>query len=540
VTTISRHYADLVRDRQVGIPDELLPASHKLKWEDAPSPYTVFTGTTRVPLCHHLQSDILNEAIGCKAGKHHRPAPVLTLALISDILLLSAGILGRRVGINWSGAAPLSSRHERATYSRGPASGGGLYPTDIYLISNNIAGMPSGLYHYDTAHHALGRLRMGDYWELSKQACQHASVDGADCLLVLTARFWKTLFKYYNFAFQVVTHDAGCLSDCIQQIASRFGLDPTILYWFADHLLGNLLGLETDDEIICAVIALHGSGQRLHPNLKRSPEPATSLAVSQKPNPHRYEHSKNIFLPDLLRNVHRDAIGDGERKASLDPFPQWRPAGVERAACQQLPEGCNTGVGFSQALLSRASSYGRFRYNPPLTLEELAQLFCFIDCGGRHNTDVYARSTAPMAVRLSLIARNVSGLKCGVYAFDPVLRRLVLTRAGEVDQLQRLYFLENYNLEQIAAIIVIVGRLQEVLSAWGSRGVRIMNAESGMLAQRCYLAASALGLGCGAALGVNAILMNPIVGANGESESAILQLFIGHQVASADAYDFAY
>jgi SagB-type dehydrogenase family enzyme len=285
---------------------------------------------------------------------------------------------------------------------------------------------------------------------------------------------------------------------------------------------------------------LHGSGQRSYPNGKHWTKHATSLAVLHKPKPHRYEHSKNVFLPDLLRNVHRDAIGDGERRAEIDPFSQWQPASVGATACQELPEGCNMGAGFSQALLNRASSYGRFRYNPPLTLEELAQLFCFINCGGKLKTDVYTRSKTPMAVRLSLIARNVSGLMCGIYGYDPILRRLMLLRPGEVDQLQKLYFLENYNLEQIAAIIVIVGRLQEVLSAWGSRGVRIMNAEAGMIAQRCYLAASALGLGCGAALGVNAILMNPVVEADGEHESAILQIFIGHQVASADAYDFTY
>jgi nitroreductase len=65
-----------------------------------------------------------------------------------------------------------------------------------------------------------------------------------------------------------------------------------------------------------------------------------------------------------------------------------------------------------------------------------------------------------------------------------------------------------------------------------------MNAESGMVAQRCYVATAALGLGCGAALGFDATQVNRLLNINCESESAILLIFIGHQVPSAYAYDF--
>jgi len=537
-TPISQYYEQLIRKRQSGVPDELLPSSHIVNWDDAPYKLTIFRDATRVPLCPRLTSARLDDWIGCQDRRDSASPPRATIDVVSDLLLLGAGILGRRAGIDWNAIAPVSSSNIKTPYFRGPASGGGLYPTEVYLVAQNIDGLPSGVYHYDSAHHALARLRMGNYQCIVKEACNHPGAESADFLLIVTARFWKNLFKYYNFAFQVVTHDAGCLSDCFQQAAWRLGLSATTMYWFKDSLLVDMLGLTSDEEAVCAVIAASGE-QALHPG----PGPLNRAAMQPDvwPNisPTRFERSQNVFLPELLRAVHRATLLDGERRPESDLLPEWEAPSGETRANFDLPSGCNLPSGFTEALVRRKTSFGRFRRDPPLSQKEIAQLLCFVSCSARHSTDIYTSPRGPTAVRLCLIARNVSGLPPGTYDHNPRLRQLILKDGGAIDShLQKYYFLDNYNLDQMAAIVVVVGRLQSVVTAWGNRGLRIMNAESGMVAQRCYVAASALGLGCGAALGFDATQINRLVGVDGESESSILLMFIGHQVPAAYAYDF--
>ena len=538
IASFSRYYERLIRDRQPGVPDEITPPDHTVAWSDAPSKFTIIRDVPRVPLPSGLTSAGLGEGIGCKDYCLLPPPPGITLDVVSDLLLLGAGILGRRVDINWNGQSPESSHHLKALYSRGAASGGGLYPTEAYLIAEKVEGLARGVYHYDAAHHALARLRAGGFRPVLEEACLHSSVASADFLLVVTVRFWKNLFKYYNFAFQVVTQDAGCLADCFQQAAWRLGISTTTLYWFRDEVCARLLGLEGSEEAVCAVIAARGA-ERHSPaqdqDSKPVPFPLPELHLR------RYERSRRVFFPALLGELHRETTAGGDRRPRADSLPEWEAGGAGQVASFPLEQGCRMAKGFAQSLMERATSWGRFRLYPPLSGKELSSLLCFVNCSARHATDIYSSPRGPSAVRLGLIARYVSDLPPGVYDQDPHQGQLILRTGGRTDaQLQKAYFLENYNLDQVAAILVVIARLEAVWTAWGGRGLRIMNAEAGMVAERCYVAASALGLGCGAALGLDATRINRVLGIDGEKESSILLIFIGHQAPSAYAYDFRF
>jgi SagB-type dehydrogenase family enzyme len=230
---------------------------------------------------------------------------------------------------------------------------------------------------------------------------------------------------------------------------------------------------------------------------------------------------------------------NGDRRPESDRLLQWKAQTNDTQPLLKLRSGCTLQCGLAQALVQRETSFGRFRRDPPLSQEQLAQLLCFVSCSAVHGTDIYKTPRGPSAVRLCLIAQHISGVPRRTYDYDPQSHRLIPNGCGTIDTpLQDLYFMDNYNLDQIAAILVVVGRLECVETAWGSRGLRIMNAESGMVAQRSYLAASALGFGCGAGLGFNAVQMNRLLGIDGESESSILLIFLGHQVPATYAYDF--
>ncbi|MBM0278111.1 nitroreductase family protein [Micromonospora tarensis] len=187
----------------------------------------------------------------------------------------------------------------------------------------------------------------------------------------------------------------------------------------------------------------------------------------------------------------------------------------------------------------RNSSFGRFRRPPDLTAAELGTTLAFAAAGRRYPADVKRQGGGPELTRLWVFANHVDGLPGGSYAYCE--RRHALLPAGpEPDGgmaafLQQQYFLTNYTMGQVGAVLAISGRPDAVLDVFGPRGYRILNAEVGTVAQRAYCAASAQDLGCGAVLGFDNVAMNTALGLDGTDERTVLFLLLGrHPQTSAD------
>ncbi len=121
------------------------------------------------------------------------------------------------------------------------------------------------------------------------------------------------------------------------------------------------------------------------------------------------------------------------------------------------------------------------------------------------------------------------GLAEGVYDYDPDTGGLGVIVAEPIGQrLQRNYFLDNYNLEQAAAVIAVMARPPIAIAHLGERGYRAVNAEVGAITQGVYLAATGLGLGCGAALGFdNVSLAEPPPSTLDAGEWPLIILMVG-------------
>ena len=105
--------------------------------------------------------------------------------------------------------------------------------------------------------------------------------------------------------------------------------------------------------------------------------------------------------------------------------------------------------------------------------------------------------------------------------------------ATSLDNCSGNYFLQNYNLEQSALVIAVVGNLETMFTTFGNRGLRVLNGAVGMAAQRAYLAAASLSIGCGAILGFSNRALNGILALEGSDETALLLLLVGHQVSDS-------
>src|ERR1700722_16745243 len=157
-----RYYENLVGSRRRGAPSLLIPADHRVDWNDAPSKFNIYVDAARVPLSSGLNCKELRIGESVTASTNHRN-PFASIEELSDFLLLTAGILRRKLAVNWSLNGREIAMHRNTTYSRGTASGGGLYPVVVYLLLRDQVGSQPGVYHYDDAHHALTRLRLGSF-----------------------------------------------------------------------------------------------------------------------------------------------------------------------------------------------------------------------------------------------------------------------------------------------------------------------------------------------------------------------------------------
>ncbi|WCD84270.1 hypothetical protein KPP03845_100592 [Streptomyces xanthophaeus] len=108
-------------------------------------------------------------------------------------------------------------------------SGGGLHPTEAYLIVQNVDGLAPGLYHYHAVDHVLERLPAPDepLEQFARRALagQHWFCD-APVLAVLAPRYARSFWKYRHHAkaYRALVLDSGHLSQTLYLSATELGL----------------------------------------------------------------------------------------------------------------------------------------------------------------------------------------------------------------------------------------------------------------------------------------------------------------------------
>lgn len=332
---------------------------------------------------------------------------------------------------------------------------------------------------------------------------------------MLTVRFWKNVFKYKNFGYQVVTEDVGAMLGTLLQVLGELGIGAQVRYRFADRRLAAAMGLDLDDEAPMAVLELapDSGGAVLADGGAWQGRAAAPL-----------ERSRRVAVPELIRQLHAATLlDDVPPPRALEP---WLPAGRRTALPAPAPLATDT-----ELFMRRRSSMGRQDAGAGVSPEQLATLLAA--AMAPYRSDVVAQPAGPRAVRLAVFAQHVPGLAVGAYAYDPAAHALQ-EEGGAPDPaagLQRIYYLENYNIAETALLVAVVARHEEAYAAWGERSLRICNAEAGMIAQRTYLAAARLGLSCGAALGFNCAEADSLFQLQRPAESIVMMLMISGQGA---------
>lgn len=234
----------------------------------APPPVSSMRGDGQegVPLerVEHTRFDrLLDARATCRNFDIEKPLPIAQLAQVLERVF---GARGRA-----------HAADDFDLLKKTSPSGGGLHPTECYLISRNVDGLPRGLYHYQPCEHVLQPLSLDPCAVLSdaERHLQSADADALDylawiavggqqwfadahVLCVLVPHFRRSYWKYRNHAkaYRVCILDVGHLSQTLQLSAVEQGLGSFITAAINEVDIERALGLNHWEDGPLAVCGL--------------------------------------------------------------------------------------------------------------------------------------------------------------------------------------------------------------------------------------------------------------------------------------------
>ncbi|MGH3812217.1 MAG: SagB family peptide dehydrogenase [Pseudonocardiaceae bacterium] len=477
---------------------ESRPIPKTVDWDNAPSLFKLYRGCPKVPL-------------DGPADDHARSAFPLG-RFLRDVygLTRQRWIAPGEVSPTGRRRAAARSRPSAAKTLRPVPAGGARYPCELYLLVGPDQPVPPGVYHYDPAHHYLDVLRDG--------------APEAGLSLLISVAFWKNVFKYGEFSYRLHSLDAGVVLGQCLAVASRHALDPTVNFQFSDAALDRLLGLDPAYESVYAVITLAQA-----PAVDPAPAGADGL-VGQPATP----HPRSIGLYPLPARLHEVAVqqGGGPWPKGDSPSPVLADApGSIRSV--PLPA---ASLDLLEGLDRRRSSKGHFS---PGTLSR-HQLSALLSGSMRgYASDLGNDESVIRHTMLFGAVHNVEGVDSGVYYYDPARHALEQVRAGEVRaELQAAVTSMMFNLFQVNLCFFPVAHYEPRLAAYGDRWYRVQNMEAGIIVQRLYLAAAALGLGCHTQLGFHVDAVNKLLGLAETPLTALIQVLLAPSHTPGTFYDY--
>jgi len=415
-------------------------------------------------LSSHTRQGVLRHASGADWGD--APPPFKTYpqaprqALDRDrgtgsLLWHVAGVRERRGGIAF----------------RTSPSSGALFSTELYLIAHSLADVAPGLWHYDAQANALERLAAAP--PQPAEIGHEGSLPAA--LLVATAVFRRSGHKYRDRTYRYVLADLGHALENLRLVAQALGLPMRLVPGFDGERIARALGVDEAEE---GVLALAAIGGPVAPPLAAAAIPRWASAAASAPG--------RLGITDAMHRA--SALRRPVAAATMAPPPAAAPPADPGVALPAVAPG----AGDARPWIARRRSWRRFALTP-LTPMQLASL-------------LQAMAAPPAllsgAIRIDVLTAAVQGLPPRAWRYAAAEHRLLPRTAphAELRRLARAAALDQDVVGEAAAVFVLsFDRAALPTDALGpARAYRHALLETGLVGERAYLQATALGLGvCG-------------------------------------------
>jgi len=140
---------------------------------------------------------------------------------------------------------------EDCGYKRAAASGGALFPLDVYAVTGDkgIEGMDPGVYHYIPSGHRIEQTAAGDKrGSLAAASLNQTWMTKAPLHLVITAEYSRITSRYGDRGIRYAMIEAGHVGQNIFLQAEALGLKAGIVGAFDDREVLNIMGIPEKHE----------------------------------------------------------------------------------------------------------------------------------------------------------------------------------------------------------------------------------------------------------------------------------------------------
>jgi SagB-type dehydrogenase family enzyme len=133
---------------------------------------------------------------------------------------------------------------------RAVASGGALYPLELYVVALNVDGLEPGIYHYGAETGGLDVVKPGEFLATLKQTVtwEGIDIDNASMAIIMTASFRRNTIKYLDRGYRLILMEAGEAAQNLSLLATSMGLGACFLGGFNDDQLSDFLDIDGVDE----------------------------------------------------------------------------------------------------------------------------------------------------------------------------------------------------------------------------------------------------------------------------------------------------
>jgi len=141
-------------------------------------------------------------------------------------------------------------------------SAGGLFPLELYVMTQNVEGLPDGVHHYDVRAHALTAVDPGAALPtIEPFMLTYPFLANVNVIVFLAAVFRRSQKKYGPRGYRYILLEAGHVAQSLCLCATERGLGSLCMGGFRDARLNRWLGLDGITEGVVYSVAIgHPAG----------------------------------------------------------------------------------------------------------------------------------------------------------------------------------------------------------------------------------------------------------------------------------------
>lgn len=467
-------YAEYYHDLTKYSPEGIAQNQHRIDFDKQPSVFKEYFNKKNIDISYLLPLDRNPFSDKGIKTQNEFTAEEKSLAKLSTLLYFSYGI---------TAIIPYA---DKPFYMRSSPSAGGLYPNEIYIISEGYEGLEDGVYNFQVINQSLTQIKKGTYKKaLSEATFNNPSVNEAKLSLVLTGVFFRSSWRYQDRAYRRICLDTGHIIGNIDLVSFSCGFKAVLSGGFNDKAINELLELDEEEEQGLVVIPLidklsspsdfpKALPSKLDKTNIKTPEGNRLLELHNRSHIEKFVNIPNIKIQNIEDKLSFcTKVQFDENKILFDWNKSLYITLLKRRSTRTF-----SGESISKEELAALLDFG---YHPELFSREILD----------PNPDYFDTSL----IETFIAVNNVDGLEDGCYFYSKEGRYLRQIRFKNFREEIHYLCLGQELGYKASAVIFHTADLSKAVYKYGERAYRYLHLDAGHIGQRINLAAVNLNIG---------------------------------------------